>query len=98
MDGSQGLAQVIEMHSPLTLVILMLGTNDFQSMHNNNAWVSAQGMAKLVDIVRKTPIEPGMPVPEVMIICPPLISRPKGTMTEKFRGEDEKWSSLPNEL
>ena len=29
-DGSQGLAQVIEMHSPLALIILMLGTNDFQ--------------------------------------------------------------------
>ena len=97
-DGSQGLAQVIEMHSPLALVILMLGTNDFQSMHKNNAWVSAQGTAKLVEIVRKAPIEPGMPVPEVMIVCPPLISTPKGTMTEKFRGADEKCARLPAEL
>ena len=31
-DGSQGLAETIEMHSPLKLVILMLGTNDFQSV------------------------------------------------------------------
>jgi len=97
-DGSQGLAQVIEMHSPLALVILMLGTNDFQCMHNNNAWVSAQGMAKLVEIVRKAPIEPGMPVPSIMIVCPPLISKPKGTMTEKFRGADEKCARLPAEL
>jgi lysophospholipase L1-like esterase len=97
-DGSQGLAQIVEMHSPLALVILMLGTNDFQSMHKNNAWLSAQGMAKLVEIVRKAPIEPGMPVPEVMIVCPPLISKPKGTMTEKFRGADEKCASLPDEL
>ncbi len=29
-DGSQGLAQIIEINSPLELVILMLGTNDFQ--------------------------------------------------------------------
>lgn len=97
-DGSQGLAQVIEMHSPLALVILMLGTNDFQCMHNHNAWASAQGVAKLVGIVRKAPIEPGMPVPEVMIVCPPLISKPKGTMTEKFRGADEKCARLPDEL
>ena len=97
-DGSQGLAQVIEMHSPLKLVIIMLGTNDFQSMHNNSAWVSAQGVAKLVEIVRKAPIEPGMPVPKIMIVCPPLISRPKGTMTEKFRSADEKCASLPDEL
>jgi lysophospholipase L1-like esterase len=97
-DGSEGLAQVIEMHSPLKLVIIMLGTNDFQSMHNNSAWVSAQGAAKLVDIVRKAPIEPGMPVPEIMIVCPPLISRPKGTMTEKFRGADKKCTGLPDKL
>ena len=44
-DGSQGLAQVIEMHSPLNLVVLMLGSNDFQCMHNNNAWLSAQGVS-----------------------------------------------------
>ncbi|MGB2222745.1 hypothetical protein [Neptunomonas sp.] len=36
-DGSQGVAQVIEMHSPLSLVIIMLGTNDFQVTHNNTA-------------------------------------------------------------
>jgi len=36
-NGLAGLAQRIEIHSPLTLVILMLGTNDFQSMHAHNA-------------------------------------------------------------
>ena len=39
-DGSEGLAQVIELNSPLKLVILMLGTNDFQCTHKNNAWLS----------------------------------------------------------
>ena len=36
--GVDGIQQVIEMHSPLDLVILALGTNDFQSMHDFNAW------------------------------------------------------------
>ena len=36
-DGSQGLAQVMEINSPLSLVILMLGHNDFQATHDNNA-------------------------------------------------------------
>src|SRR5215510_10341409 len=35
-NGSVGLAQRIEIHSPLALVILMLGTNDFQSVHAYN--------------------------------------------------------------
>ena len=64
-NGLQGLAQRIEIHSPLALVILMLGTNDFQSMHPHHAWHSAQGIAALVDAIRQAPIEPGMPVPPV---------------------------------
>ena len=97
-DGSQGLAQVIEMHSPLALVILMLGTNDFQSMHNNSAYVSAQGTAKLVRIIRNAPIEPGMAVPEVMIVCPPLIKKPMSDMAGKFQGAEMKCLGLPEEL
>jgi lysophospholipase L1-like esterase len=36
-NGLNGLAQRIEINSPLALVILMLGTNDFQSMHPHSA-------------------------------------------------------------
>ena len=36
-NGLVGLGQRIEIHSPLELVVLMLGTNDFQSMHEHNA-------------------------------------------------------------
>ena len=97
-DGSQGLAQVIEINSPLELVILMLGTNDFQCMHTNNAFASAQGTAKLVNIIRKAPIEPGMPMPEIMIVCPPLINEPKSDMAAKFEGAGQKCVGLPDEL
>ena len=72
--GRNGLTEIeqrIEINSPLALVILMLGTNDFQSMHDHNAWHSAQGMAALVDAVRRAPIEPGMPVPKILIVVPP---------------------------
>src|SRR6185295_6371311 len=34
-NGREGLGQRIEICSPLALVIVMLGTNDFQSMHAN---------------------------------------------------------------
>ena len=36
-NGLVGLAQRIEIHSPLALVVLMLGTNVFQVMHPHNA-------------------------------------------------------------
>lgn len=87
-DGSHGLSQVIEMNSPLKLVILMLGSNDFQCTHHNNAWLSAQGTAKLIQIIRQAPIEPGMPVPEIMVVAPPPIIKPKGVIAAKFRGSE----------
>ncbi len=97
-DGSQGLAQVIEMHSPLKLVILMLGSNDFQCTHENNAWLSSQGTAKLIQIIRQAPIEPGMPIPEIMIIAPPPIIKPKGVIAYKFEGSEKRCIGLAAEL
>ena len=97
-DGSQGLSQVIEMHSPLKLVILMLGTNDFQCTHDNDAWLSAQGTAKLINIIRQAPIEPGMPIPEIMIVAPPKIIKPKGPIATKFKGAENRDIGLAAEL
>lgn len=97
-DGSQGLAEVIEMHSPLRLVILMLGTNDFQCTHDNSAWLSAQGTAKLIRIIRQAPSEPGMPTPEIMVISPPVIVEPKGSIAAKFSGAEKRCTGLAEEL
>ena len=97
-NGAMGLAQVIEMHAPLSLVILMLGTNDFQRSHDHNAWLSAQGAARLVQIIRHSPVEPGMPIPEIMIVAPPRIKQPKGAIAHKFLGVEKRCSGLSSEL
>jgi lysophospholipase L1-like esterase len=89
-NGLAGLAQRVEIHSPLALVILMLGTNDFQSMHQHNAWHSAQGIAALVSAIRSAPIEPGMPIPDILVVAPPSIQTPQGTMAQKFEGAERK--------
>jgi lysophospholipase L1-like esterase len=93
-NGLQGLAQRIEIHSPLALVILMLGTNDFQSMHPHTAWHAALGIAALVTAVRQAPIEPGMPVPPVMIVAPPLLQEAGGVIARKFSGAAHRSSGL----
>jgi lysophospholipase L1-like esterase len=94
-NGLQGLAQRIEIHSPLSLVILMLGTNDFQFSHpHNNAWAAGQGIATLVNEIRNAPIEPGMPVPAILIVCPPPICSPKGAIAPKFAGAEERCRGL----
>ena len=89
-NGLQGLAQRIEMHSPLTLVMLVLGTNDFQCMHDNTPFLSTQGIASLVQAIRQAPVEPGMQIPPVMIVAPPAIIAPQGTIAAKFEGAADK--------
>jgi lysophospholipase L1-like esterase len=94
-NGLAGLAQRIESHAPLALVILMLGTNDFQFSHpHNNAWTAAEGMAALVAEIRRAPIEPGMPVAPVLVICPPPIRAPKGSIAAKFAGAEARCAGL----
>lgn len=94
-NGSQGLQQRLEMHSPLSLVILMLGSNDFQFSHPyNNAWSAAQGISVLVKLIREAPIEPGMPVAPIVIVCPPPIQSPKGSLAAKFQGAEQRSAGL----
>ena len=97
-NGLVGLEQRIEVNSPLALVILMLGTNDFQVAHNANPWQSAQGTAALVRAVRRAPIEPGMPVPPILIAAPPQAKTARGEMAEKFAGAEQKSKGLAREL
>ena len=89
-NGLTGLEQRIEVNSPLALVVVMLGTNDFQSVHQHNAFHSSQGIASLVRAIRRAPIEPEMPVPPVLIVAPPRCSAPAGTMAEKFECAPQK--------
>lgn len=93
-NGLVGLAQRIEIHSPLALVVLMLGTNDFQSMHEHNAWHSSQGILALVSAIHTAPIEPGMPIPQVLVVAPPAIRAPQGLIALKFAGGDKKCAGL----
>jgi lysophospholipase L1-like esterase len=97
-NGLEGVEQVIEMHSPLDLVILMLSTNDFQSVHSHSAWHSAQGIRSLITSIRQAPIEPGMPVPPILLVAPPPIQNPKGSIAPKFEGGDVRCQGLAAEL
>jgi lysophospholipase L1-like esterase len=93
-NGFGGLAQRIEIHSPLALVVLMLGTNDFQSMYEHSAWHSSQGILALISAIRTAPVEPGMPCPEILVVSPPAIQTPKGPMAPKFEGGESKCVGL----
>jgi lysophospholipase L1-like esterase len=93
-NGRVGIEQRVEVNSPLALVILMLGTNDFQSMHQFTAAHSAQGLATLIQAIRQAPIEPGMPIPAILVVAPPPIVQPKGSIAAKFEGAAQKSAGL----
>ena len=93
-NGLIGLEQRIEVHSPLSLVMILLGTNDFQTMHDFNARDSAQGLACLVTAIRRAPIEPGLPFPEILLIAPPKIRAANGPMASKFANAETKSEGL----
>lgn len=83
-NGAEGLAQRIEINSPLALVILMLGSNDFQNMHNRSVNDTGTAIKGLINIIRQAPIEPGMPSPEILVVAPPVLQTAKGAIAAKF--------------
>ena len=97
-NGLEGLEQRIEINSPLSLVVVFLGANDFQSMHHLNAWQSAQGLAAIVESIRRAPIEPGMAVPPILLVAPPQIQKAKGKIAPKFQGAETKAVGLASAI
>ncbi len=97
-NGLIGLEQQIEIYSPLSLIILMLGTNDFQSSHSNTAWHAAQGIKSLILAIRRAPIEPTMTTPPVLVIAPPEITEPRGDAIEKFKDGDQRSIGVAEEF
>ena len=93
-NGLTGIQQRVEASSPLALIVLMLGTNDFQSVHQFTAVQSARGIGAIVRAIRAAPIEPGMNVAPILIVAPPPAVSPSGDMAEKFANAAAKAAGL----
>lgn len=89
-NGLLGIEQRIEICSPLSLVTVFLGTNDFQSVHAATAKQAAAGLDQIVKAIRRAPIEPGMPEPEILLVAPPLIRSSADPIQSKFVGARER--------
>lgn len=71
-NGARVLPTLLDSHKPLDLVIIMLGTNDLKVYLNGTAFGAAMGVKRLVQIIRQHPYDVGQPVPQVVIVAPPL--------------------------
>jgi len=97
-NGLVGLEQRIEVNSPLSLVVVLLGTNDFQSVHQLDAWQSSQGLAAIIASIRRAPIEPGLLVPEILVVAPPPIRTAMGAIALKFLNAEKKAVGLADAM
>ena len=73
-NGARVLPTLLSSHSPLDLVIIMLGTNDMKPFIRGHAFGSKQGMERLVEIVRGAAYPLDAEAPQVLIVSPPPLS------------------------
>jgi len=71
-NGARVLPTLLDTHKPLDLVVIFLGTNDLKIYLNGTAFGAAMGVKRLVEIVRQHPYGNHGPVPQVLIVAPPL--------------------------
>lgn len=72
-NGARILPTLLESHSPLDLVIIMLGTNDLKPAICGLALEASFGMRRLVQIIRGHYAGKGETAPQIILVAPPLI-------------------------
>jgi lysophospholipase L1-like esterase len=83
--GKDYIVSCIQSHSPVDLVIIMLGTNDLKKRFSLPACDIAKGVGGLVDLVRKASYPGEYQAPQVLLIAlPPILE--VGRFKEMFEG------------
>ena len=91
-EGLNGLTYIhpcLMSHSPLELVIIMLGTNDTKERFQLTSYNIAQGIARLAHKAKNTPAGAHGTYPKVLVIAPPPIHKKyKETEVAKSMGRE----------
>ncbi len=86
-NGLRSLPVALESHRPIDLVILMLGTNDFQAKYSVTALDIAQAHGPLIAAISAKRDQPGHGPLDLMIVAPPPV-REIGPFAELFTGAE----------
>ncbi|MEG1523456.1 MAG: SGNH/GDSL hydrolase family protein [Clostridia bacterium] len=87
ISGFTYLPACLESHAPLSLVILMLGTNDLKQKFNVNAANVGFALMRLIKVIRAAENE-RLPTPKILLISPMEITEDyRGTFMEDCFGE-----------
>jgi lysophospholipase L1-like esterase len=93
MNGLTALPMLVASHSPLDIVIVMLGTNDLKSRFAVTPSDIAASLERLVANLRFLCAAPGRTQPKVLVIAPPPI-REVDWLADKFVGGAAKSKGL----
>ena len=91
-NGKKYLPMLLESHSPLDLVIIMLGVNYLMKLVGKNANETAWGLLSLIRIVL-SPVFGGTPT-KILIIAPPAIGKLSAFNEMAFKGMEEESGKL----
>ncbi len=83
-SGIKMLDFVLKTHSPLDLIVLMLGTNDFKTQYSMTAKVSGYALKRMVEKIRKYY---GANCPKILLVAPIQIG--KGVENSRFWEVDQ---------
>jgi lysophospholipase L1-like esterase len=92
-NGKTYLLPCLETHAPIDLVVLMLGTNDLKKRFSVSAFDISLGVGVLVNLIQRTPCWPNNRIPEVLLMCPPPVTR-LSALAEMFEGAEDKSRKL----
>ncbi|AJY46935.1 SGNH/GDSL hydrolase family protein [Martelella endophytica] len=70
-NGARLLPTILASHTPIDLVIIMLGTNDLKPWTGGGAFSSRNGLKRLIEIIRSHPYPFDHQVPEILVVAPP---------------------------
>lgn len=92
-NGSRYLLPCLESHTPINLLVIMLGTNDLKARFSVTPYDIAESMGALIEIARQSRCGLSGNDPDILIMAPP----PLGKLTEwaeTFQGGVEKSKKL----
>jgi lysophospholipase L1-like esterase len=89
-SGKDYLIPCLGSHSPVDLVIVLLGTNDVQTRYSVSAMEISLGLGVLVDMIQASAAGPGGTAPDALVVAPPPIQMVPEEWAESFIGAKEK--------
>ena len=89
-SGKDYLIPCLGSHSPVDLVILLLGTNDLQTRYSVSAMEISLGLGVLVDMIQASAAGPSGTAPDALVVAPPPIQTVPEEWAESFIGAKEK--------